>query len=223
MRRIAVYGGTFNPFGNQHLDALRMVAESGIFDSIIVVPSVAHPLKDSSEVLPFEHRYNMTVLGVQARHDAIPSFPARISISVSMAEIDILREQAGPVYTYRLLKHLQQSHYDEAKIMFVIGPDIFPELPKWKYVKEIRRDFGFYEIPNVGIHSTGIRDMLSRGVPTWTRYVPPLVSQYIKNHQLYHVERTLCTHEPRPTVPFAEVTGCVRCGMLLPIQVEPED
>jgi|GEM_PF-2381595 len=187
MTKVAVYGGSFNPFGNQHLDVLRYLAESGEFQHIIVVPSAAHALKTG--ILPFEHRFNMTALGIESRYHECPSFPERVTITIAIDELHMLKQQPGPIYTIQLLRHFKTGHRGkENDYRFVIGPDILDELDRWEYVEEIREEFGFYQVPMMGIHSQAIRDMIRNGVSTWIRHVPTQVAAYIKMHGLYDVE-----------------------------------
>ena len=220
-RRIAVYGGSFNPFGNNHLDVIRYLAESGEFSQIILVPSVAHALK--ADQFPYEHRFNMTELGVTARYHAVPSFPEKVTIGVSLAEMQMLKRQPGPIYTYHLLQYLQKEHaqFDgEVGYRFVIGPDILDEIDQWKYVDEIRKDFGFFEVPEMGLHMSQVRDMIGNGVSTWKQHVPHVVANYIKMHGLYHVERVDCVHELHEKLkrhsrdPFDPPRDiCSKCGL----------
>ena len=50
-RRIAVYGGSFNPFGKHHQDIVRWLIEEGGFNTVLVVPSAAHALKGDQETI----------------------------------------------------------------------------------------------------------------------------------------------------------------------------
>lgn len=208
-RGIVVYGGSFNPFGNHHLDVLRHLAEVGEFDHIVIAPSAAHPLK--SGILPWEHRYNMAVLGAESRFYAKPSFPKEVTFTVTTAEVEMLRTQPKPIFTYNLLKWLRKSHGNDATIKFCIGPDILDEIDRWEFVDEIHNEFGFYECPNMGIHSQEIRKMLDQGVGTWANHVPSPVAQYIKRHLLYNVHRTTCKHEFQPVPDFSALWTCKKC------------
>lgn len=181
-RRIAVYGGSFNPFGNQHRDVLRYIGASGKFDEIFVIPSVAHPLK--KEQFPFEHRLNMAELAVWGDSWAIP-------VEVLPVERQMLQNGiTAPLFTIKVLRFLakvaESMKEDETlEFRFVIGPDIIEELDRWEGVQEIRDEFGFFEAPNMGIHSTQVRQWIAEGNPAWKDQVPPEVATYIETHTLY--------------------------------------
>ena len=205
-RRVSLYGGSFSPFGNHHLDVLSHVADTGEFNEIIVVPSIAHALKATT--FPYEHRINMATLAM-----AYAKLPVRVT--VSMVELYMLQNQPGPILTIQLLRYLRKCspQNTEAAFRFVIGPDIIEELDQWKGVDDIRREFGFLEIPEQGIHAAEIRDLIAQGSPTWKRHIPPPVAEYIEMHQLYCVDRVTCDHEWESTlVQTAECPHKERCG-----------
>lgn len=181
-KRIAVYGGSFSPFGNQHRDVLRHIGASGKFDEIFVIPSVAHPLK--KEQFPFEHRLNMAELAVWSGSWAIP-------VWVGPVERRMLQEGiTAPLFTIKVLRYLSKvtekfGEDEKGEFRFVIGPDIIEELDQWEGVQEIRDEFGFFEAPNMGNHSTQIREMIRAGYAGWKDLVCPQVARYIETHELY--------------------------------------
>jgi len=179
MKRVAVYGGSFNPFHNGHLNVVRHAADHGDFDAILVVPSIAHAFK--ARVSPYEHRVNMATLALEPRPET--EMPA----AVSMMELHMLRKQPGPILTIELLRELQRRDpgTQPLEFRFVIGPDILGELDRWEGVEDIRREFGFYEVPEAGTRASVIREMIQHGDPAWVRHVPPGVARYIEMHRLY--------------------------------------
>lgn len=215
-KRVAVYGGSFSPFGNHHRDVIRYVAGSGKFDEILVVPSVAHPLK--KQQLPYEHRLNMTEIGVMHEEWPLPVMAAQV-------ERNMLRQGwEAPIFTINLLRALkgwadddQQSRAaDDQQLGFIVGPDVVAEFDKWEGVDLIRKEFGFYEAPDMGLHSTQIREMLEKGDKTWAGFVHPAVAEYIRTHKLYNVQRTMCDHDLQPGPKFSalwDVKKCLYCGL----------
>jgi len=188
-RRIAVYGGSFNPFGRHHQDIIRWIIEHAGFNNVLVVPSAAHALKH--DLLPFHHRYNMARLGVQDLVvNGLPSLSRESSVQVLTVEMDMLREQAAPIYTYDLLRTIQRGWGQDlgqgaAEIRFAIGPDIRAEFPQWHHVAEIEREFGFIDIPIQAIRASHVRNMIRQGLESWRRHVPPQVAWYVGTHRLY--------------------------------------
>jgi nicotinic acid mononucleotide adenylyltransferase len=187
MRRVAVFGGSFNPFAKHHQDIVRHLVEHEGFSTVIVVPAAAHALKD--DLIDYMHRFNMTKLGVDdLRYNGMPSLPHGSDVRVSMVEMDMLRRQPGPVRTYELLKEIRKGFLErdeDLEIRFAIGPDIPDEMDRWAHVDEIREEFGFVNVPVQSMRSTKLRQMIREGVEAWERHVPILVRKYIKMHGLY--------------------------------------
>ena len=180
--RVAVYGGSFSPTTNTHLGVLKYVADTGEFDKIIMVPSISHALKTTS--FPYEHRVNMATLAV--KHAKLG-----VRVDVSMVELSMLLHQAGPIYTIQLLRWLQAAspENEEMRFRFIVGPDIIEDLDQWKYVDEIRTEFGFLGVPDLGVHASEIREIMADGFPGWKEHVCAPVVEYIEMHGLYGVER----------------------------------
>lgn len=179
-RRIAVYGGSFSPFGGHHQQVVQWLVREGGYDHVMVVPAIAHALKGS---MPrYEHRYNMCRLAVQdlVRTGRLPE----AAVSASTIEMDLLLEQAAPVRTYELLAEVRRRS-PEAGIQFAIGPDILAELDRWARVPDIRRDFGFAHAPGQSMRATQIREMIAAGDEGWVKHVPESVRRYIEMHGLY--------------------------------------
>ena len=218
-KRIAVYGGSFNPFGGHHQDIVRWLAEEGGYDIVIVVPSAAHALK--SNLPDFVHRYNITKLGV---NDLIfngrPSLPQTVQVNVSMIEMNMLLQQPAPVRTYELLKEFRKAYNSNDVIHFAIGPDIPGEMDRWANVPEIKEEFGFVHLPIQSMRATKLREMIAMGVTSWHRHVPLMVRRYIEMHGLYHVARTTCEHEWESTgvqsFQHPHTKRCGKCGLPKP-------
>ena len=211
-RKVAVYGGSFNPFGIHHQDIIRFLIEEGGFGTVLVVPAAAHALK--GDLLEYMHRYNMTKLGVNdLRHNGMPSLPFESNAQVSQIEMDMLREQAGPIRTYDLLKRIKKDMMDQdTEIKFAIGPDIPGELDQWANVDKIKAEFGFVEIPIQSMRATKLREMMAQGISSWKRHIPSTVARYIEKQRLYHAERSSCDHKwERTTVTSFEYPHEERC------------
>jgi len=186
-RRVAVLGGSFNPFAKHHQEIIRYLVEREGFKTVIVVTAAAHALKD--DLIDYMHRFNMTKLGVDdLRFNGMPSLPQDADVRPSMIEMEMLRKQAGPIRTYELLKTLRKGFLErdqDLEIKFAIGPDIPDELDRWANVEEIKSEFGFVEVPVQSMRSTKLRQMIHDGVDAWEQHVPILVRRYIKMHGLY--------------------------------------
>lgn len=202
--KYAIYGGSFNPFGNNHQDIVRwLLTESG-FDKVYVVPSAAHAQKSS---LPdYMHRLNMTKLGVRDLKYGIPSLPKGKEAIVSDIEMHMAMTQCPPIYTWDLLNEMEKIYFrpykgqEKPEIKFAIGPDVAAEVDDWKFGKEVKEKYGFVEIPLFGVRATELRQMIAeQPFQSWKRHVPLSVGGYIQDHGLYQ-KKTFSYSYPLPAV-----------------------
>eukprot|EP00933_Yihiella_yeosuensis_P056298 TRINITY_DN55407_c0_g1_i1.p1 TRINITY_DN55407_c0_g1~~TRINITY_DN55407_c0_g1_i1.p1 ORF type:complete len:347 (-),score=44.65 TRINITY_DN55407_c0_g1_i1:375-1280(-) len=110
-RRIAIYGGAFDPITNSHLTCASEIVHSGCADECWLVPCGPRPDKPKLKTSSMD-RYAMCQVAVNTTFS--PNFPVRVS------DVDTNRDQAA--YTYDLLTHLQ-SRYPSYTFVFVIGSD----------------------------------------------------------------------------------------------------
>lgn len=177
--RVAVFGGTFDPFTNGHLEVIKSLVQE--FQLVYVVPSVEHAFKRGSTSA--HHRINMMELALEA-HEHEEWMES--TIPQPDVERQILKEHAGPVCTYQVLDRLQQP---DLLLNFVIGKDLVPEIETWDRFDYIEKTYGFHVVKDSGVHATEVREMIKSGSPKqhpyWEDLVPEVVANYIKLHGLY--------------------------------------
>lgn len=122
VRRLGVFGGSFNPVHFGHLRAAEEVCEELLLDQIIFIPTYIPPHKDTSFLVAFEHRYNMVSLALKGHPKFIVS--------------DIEARLGGTSYTVRTLTRLREVH-QKADIFFLVGSDAFMEIDSWWHFREI--------------------------------------------------------------------------------------
>jgi len=183
-RRIAVYGGSFNPFANHHGGIIRWIVEKAGYPTVVVVPAASHALKP--ELPEFGHRYNMAMLGVNhLQRSQASDLLQGAEVWVSQVELNLLARNPGPVRTYEVLVELRKQFGEDAEINFAIGPDIPDELDKWHNVDKIEEEFGFLHVPIQAMRATKLREMIGQGLISWYRHVSLPVRRYIEQHGLY--------------------------------------
>lgn len=117
-KRIAIYGGTFDPVHAGHLEVARRVTELFGIDEFLFVPARAAPHKLDREVSAPLHRYAMLALATQT--------DSRLLISTF--ELD----EPAHRYTVDTLAHFRSTSDSFADLFFVLGADQWLEIASWR-------------------------------------------------------------------------------------------
>ncbi|MBP5687522.1 MAG: nicotinate-nucleotide adenylyltransferase [Muribaculaceae bacterium] len=191
MRRIGIFGGSFNPIHVGHALIASYIVESGAIDTLWLMVSPQNPLKENSGLASDYDRLRMTEL-VSRRIE---------NVTTSAFEFDLPK----PSYTIDTLNALQAKFPDD-EFYLVIGADNWCLFDKWKAGDEIiskyhiliypRRGYDIVipekysdrvkvvEAPLIEVSSTQIRERLAQMKPV-SFYVPEAVEKYIVKNKLY--------------------------------------
>ena len=116
-RRIGLYGGTFDPVHQGHLDVARRVGKLFEIDEILFVPAQLAPHKLGRPVTPAIHRYAMLVLATKDDEQ----------LRISTFELDAPDRR----YTVDTLMHFQQSLAND-ELFFIMGADSWADIETWR-------------------------------------------------------------------------------------------
>lgn len=122
MKRIAFYGGSFDPIHRGHLKIAEKLLKIFELDEFIFVPAFHAPHKLHSKPESAYHRYAMLCLATKDK----------VELKVSKMELDV-PEKSYTVET--LMKILKEKPDDE--IYFVMGADSWEEITSWKEWKKV--------------------------------------------------------------------------------------
>lgn len=204
MKRVGIFGGTFNPVHLGHLLVAQAVLETVGLDKVLWVPCQLSPFKKEQEragaLAESSHRLEMVRRSVEGN----PCF--------DVCDIEVRRK--GVSYTIDTVRQLMAEQPD-TRYSLIMGMDSLLDLHRWRSSAELvalcdvvtvlrpgceraptSSDLGFP--PAVAerligqvvkgrwcdISSTEIRQRVAEGLPI--RYlVSPAVEAYIKEHALY--------------------------------------
>ena len=113
-RRIAFYGGSFNPPHVGHVLGAVYALSTAPIDEVLVVPVYRHPF--AKNLAPYEERLTMC----RAALGWIP----RVTIST------VEEELGGESLTLRTIEHLRTTRPSWA-LRLLVGSDVLGDLPKW--------------------------------------------------------------------------------------------
>lgn len=120
--KVAIFGGSFNPVHNEHINIVKAAIDSLSLDKVIIMPSNITPFKCGRMFASAADRFNMCRLAF----DGIPQ------AVVSDFEI----AQSGVSYSYLTCRRFKEE-YPNAERFFIIGGDMLENFGEWKYPDEI--------------------------------------------------------------------------------------
>jgi nicotinate-nucleotide adenylyltransferase len=116
-KRIAIYGGTFDPVHSAHLEIARRVTRLFEIDTFLMVPAKMAPHKFDREVSSPLHRYAMLALATESEPQ----------VRISTFELD----GSGRQYTVDTLAHFRAQLGESTDLFFVMGADSWTEITTW--------------------------------------------------------------------------------------------
>jgi nicotinate-nucleotide adenylyltransferase len=117
-KRIALYGGTFDPVHVGHLEIARKVSQLFELEKLIFMPAQMAPHKIGRPVTEPIHRYAMLVLATQDDPRLV----------VSTFELDAPDRR----YTVETIEHFQRELDDSTELFFIMGADSWSEITTWR-------------------------------------------------------------------------------------------
>jgi nicotinate-nucleotide adenylyltransferase len=124
-RRIAYFGGSFDPPHLGHLAVARAARDALGLDAVLFAPVGAQPLKPFGSTAGFEDRLAMTRLAIGGE----PEF------AISLA--DGPRDSGAPNYTLETLLSLRRGLPAGGALFCLMGADSFLSLRRWHRAAEI--------------------------------------------------------------------------------------
>lgn len=154
--KIGIFGGSFNPPHNGHVNSLTTVQKKMGFDLIHIVPNNQNPLKIPMEGPSKEHRLEMVKV-------AFGSYGEAFHIN------DTELNRGGKSYTIDTIQELLKK-YKSKDLYLIIGADNFENLSQWKDYKKI------LELVNIVV-TTRPGYNIPQNETEWPDYLTPLVAE----------------------------------------------
>jgi nicotinate-nucleotide adenylyltransferase len=122
MRRVGVFGGTFDPVHLGHLvPAVRALETFGL-DALFFIPAACPPHKQGESLTPFSHRFAMLALATHPYE--------RFFVS------DLELQGDRPAYTVDTVRHFGERCPGE-QLYFLMGSDSFSQIRTWSRWEEL--------------------------------------------------------------------------------------
>lgn len=116
-QRIGIFGGSFDPFHQGHLNSLLTVLRQQKLDKILVLPAMQSPLRQLIQGSDPQHRLNMVSSGIAGHSKLV----------VDAREL----ERGGVSYTIDTIKELKREH-SKHSLFLIIGMDQMGKFDMWR-------------------------------------------------------------------------------------------
>jgi nicotinate-nucleotide adenylyltransferase len=194
-KRIALYGGTFDPVHSGHLEVARRVSELFEIDEVIFIPAQLAPHKTGRPVTEPIHRYAMLALATQDDPRLL----------ISTFELDAPDRR----YTVDTVAHFQRTFGEATELFFIMGADSWSEIKTWREWErllkmtshivvtrpgyemppappELKQQILFTDAVMKDISATNIRRVANEGrYDVLEQMVPGPVANYIRKYGIY--------------------------------------
>jgi nicotinate-nucleotide adenylyltransferase len=204
-RKIALFGGTFDPIHLGHTHVANEAAELIGAEKVIFVPAKHSPLKEVYPRASGGDRMAMIAIAIEGKQN------------FEMSDYEL--NKSAPSYTLDTVRRFKTDYGSNVSIHWLIGADGIDDLPYWHRITDLidecnisamhragcaPPDFAQFEYlwgpdrveklqrniietPQVDISSTEIRDRIASGLDV-SDMLHSAVAEYIREHSLYKEE-----------------------------------
>ncbi len=171
-RRIALYGGSFDPIHAGHLAVARAAQHRFHLDEIHFVVAGRPPHKRKQDAAPFTHRFAMTALACAGHALFVPSLAeagddsSGHDIHYSIDTVRRFRRRLG---------------HPGDRLFFLLGVDSFLEIPTWRNYRALLAACDFIVASRPGYPTATLR-----------RVIPPELLKHFapQSSRVIHLRRT---------------------------------
>ena len=195
VKRIALYGGTFDPVHSGHLEIARKISELFEIEKVLFIPAQVAPHKVGKPVTNPIHRYAMLALATQ--NDP--------RLLISTFELDAPDRR----YTVDTVEHFQRVLGESTELFFIMGADSWSEISTWREWERLLRIVNHIVVTRPGyevdktlpsraarvfftdavmkdVSATNIRRLVAAArFDELAELVPEPVAEYIRKYELY--------------------------------------
>src|SRR5213594_468422 len=181
-RRVALFGGSFDPIHSGHLSVARAADRRFNFDEIHFIPASRPPHKLKQHLAPFPHRFAMVSLACTEHPHFVPSL-AEAGEDFSGTQLHY------SVDTVRYFRHV----YHGDRLFFIIGADAFLDIPMWKEYETLLTLCDFIIANRPGIRPEALRlvippDLMARPDEKKEADQPSQVVAHLHRSTIYLLE-----------------------------------
>ena len=159
MKKIGIFGGSFNPIHRGHVALAQAVQKQCGLDEVWLMVSPQNPLKQQADLLDDNLRLELAQKALEGVEGVCAS--------------DYEFHLPKPSYTWNTLQHLSED-YPDCEFFLLIGGDNWAHFERWRQWKDILRNYdvivyprdeypGTIDVPLLDVSSTEIRQKVRVG------------------------------------------------------------
>lgn len=141
MKRVALFGGSFNPIHKGHLALAKELCDKEELDEFWFMVSPMNPFKQNMELLDDNTRLELVKLA--------------IADDARLVACDFEFSLPRPSYTYHTLQALKEA-FPDTQFILIIGGDNWVKFPHWYKSKEILEMVDVWVYPRPGYNTDPI-------------------------------------------------------------------
>lgn len=198
MKRIAIYGGSFDPFHLGHLIPTVRAEETFHFEAVYFVPAGSPPHKEDGELTRVTHRLAMVALG---------TLPYERFFA---ADDEVFA--AGPTYTVDTVRRFR-DRFPGALLYFLLGSDSFSQIATWHDWRELTDLTHLVVLHRAHMWGRQLRDRVPAELVERIQVVAPFQAVpdptgqtiYLLDHEPFPISATSVRERQRRGLPIREL------------------
>ena len=197
-RRIAVYGGSFDPFHLGHLVPMVRAQETFLFESVYFVPAGSPPHKNSAPLTPVTHRLAMVAMATLPYENFYTS------------DDEVFAPQ--PTYSVETVRRFQ-ARFPDSTFYFILGSDSFSQIASWELWEELVDSVHLVVLHRAHMWGAELESRVPEKLVSRMRLVEPFeevpdakeLTVYLLNHEPFPISGTLIRNRQSRGLPIREL------------------
>jgi nicotinate-nucleotide adenylyltransferase len=197
-RRIAIYGGSFDPFHLGHLVPVVRAQETFHFESVYFVPAGSPPHKDAAPLTPVTHRLAMVAMATLPYDNFFTS------------DDEVFAPQ--PTYSVETVRRFRERFPDGA-FYFILGSDSFSQIATWEKWEDLVDSAHLVVLHRAHMWGDELRRRVPDRLLSRLHLVEPFeevadpedLTVYLLNHEPFPISGTSIRDRQRRGLPIREL------------------
>jgi nicotinate-nucleotide adenylyltransferase len=189
--KVGLFGGTFDPPTNDHIEILRYLLKEKIVDKIVVIPTYKNSFdKKSSDSI---HRYSMINIAVEnfKRLNNLTKYDIVVCGFEILNKIKLgtYESYTAMIEYYNKFEFNYKPFENVDDLYLIIGSDNMISINKWENHEKLLRDFKFIIIPRKNYKLKNSNQIITKDITKGisSTFVREKIKEYYQEGKLYRL------------------------------------